>query len=313
MIYIIYYSDFLPKEMLIIHTMGSSIQLSIDVPLSPKGVNEAKTTGAELASLHPHGITACFTSTLQRAKETAHYCIWAYGEKAIQTQPKQYVCDYRLNERHYGALQGLVKAQVEGGMYGHDPQDVQAWRRSWHAVPPLLEDDDPRRRHECKVFSNVCGGKENVPRGESLEMVARNRIQPFLEEKIHPILTQASDSESPDSEVGACGLVVAHANSLRALIGVLCQVENDGAALRRLEALKIQTGVPLILQYRKLGNGSYQACDIYKNYDENIDMQSLALTPDLPVWPLSCMPRESKKKQSLFGMEHSKGIRIDVI
>jgi bisphosphoglycerate-dependent phosphoglycerate mutase len=200
---------------------------------------------------------------------------------------------------------------VEGGLHGHDPQDVQAWRRSWYAVPPLLEEDDPRRRHECKVFANMCGGKENVPRGESLEMVARNRIRPFLEEKIHPILTQAA---APDSDIGACGLVVAHANSLRALIGVLCQVEKDASALRRLEALKIQTGVPLILQYRKLRNGSYQVCDIYRNGDDNyIDMQSLALTPDLPVWPLSCMPRESKKQQSLFGTGCSQGIRIDVI
>jgi 2,3-bisphosphoglycerate-dependent phosphoglycerate mutase len=227
-----------------------------DVGLSKKGMQEAKNTG-EQVSAYSFGIDACFTSILNRAQLTAHYCLWAFAEKPCGMEPRKYVSDYRLNERHYGALQGYVKQQVEDGKYGHDPADVKKWRRSWYVVPPLLDDDDPRRIDEVRKYAGVCGGKDNVPRGESLEQVAKNRIRPFLDEVLTPIMDEAAKSKGSGT-----GIVVAHANSLRALIGVLCEVEKDPTALSKLEALRIQTGVPLVLKFQQRLDGSYQVCDL---------------------------------------------------
>lgn len=300
-----------------------------DVPLSERGIAEARNTASELALLYPHGIDACFTSILRRARDTAHHCCWAFDEKP--QSPRKYVSDYRLNERHYGALQGYVKAHVEEGRYGHDYEMVKQWRRSWYAVPPLLDDDDPRRIQEVKLHANFCGGKENVPRGESLEMVAKDRIRPFIDEVLHPLMTEAADrkieniNREGDGEEGGCGLVVAHANSLRALIGTICRVESNPAALEKLEAMKIETGVPLILKYRQLEDGSYEACDLSQDSEEfNTQNRS---APNLPVWPLNCIPKqpqqwqqfhysnsiENEKRFAQNKRKQSTNIRIDVI
>ena len=285
-----------------------------DVPLSQKGIKEASNTGKELSS-YTYGIDACFTSILGRAKETAHHCLWAFAEQPVFTQPQKYASDYRLNERHYGALQGYVKHEVENGLLGYDSTLVKQWRRNWYAVPPLLEDHDPRRIEEVKKYGNFCGGADNVPRGESLEMVAKNRIRPFLEGVLHPTIDEAAtirnrqnkqyNDNSIQSNIfnqqGGTGLVIAHANSLRALIGVICQVEKDELALKKLEAMKIQTGVPLVMKYQINEDGEYQACAIPDiSAEDNV-------IPDLPVWPLSCIPRKD------YHYTKSKPIRIDVI
>ena len=220
-----------------------------DVPLSQKGIREAQATGDKLGNLYSEGIDVCCTSILSRAQMTAHYCLWGFSEKPSHTQPRQYVTDYRLNERHYGALQGYIKQEVEEGRYGHDPVQVQAWRRSWHAIPPLLKEDDPRRIEDIKRYQHFCDGPENVPKGESLDMVAKNRIQPFLQEKLTPLLNQAADRRNDGQ--GGTALIVAHANSLRALIGVLCQVQDNPTALQKLEAMKIPTGVPMMVRYQE--------------------------------------------------------------
>lgn len=304
-----------------------------DVPLSQKGIREASNTGKELSSYYSYGIDACFTSVLGRAKETAHHCMWAFSEQPDFTQPRKYVSDYRLNERHYGALQGYVKHQVENGLLGHDPELVKQWRRNWHVVPPLLDNDDPRRIEEIKKYSNVCGGADNVPRGESLEMVANNRIKPFLDEVLNPIMEEAAvrkrrqqiiidDNEinnappmvsenSYENEQGGTSLVIAHANSLRALIGVICQVEKDEIALKKLEAMKIQTGVPLVLKYRRTNNGAYEACAMTGFINEEKENQEKS-KPDLPVWPLNCVPKQKYFYKNDAG-DSSKVIRIDVI
>jgi 2,3-bisphosphoglycerate-dependent phosphoglycerate mutase len=229
-----------------------------DVPLSQKGIREAQATGEQLGDLYSLGIDVCCTSILSRAQLTAHYCLWGFAEKPSHTQPRQYVTDYRLNERHYGALQGYVKQDVENGMYGHDPQQVHAWRRGWYAVPPLLEETDPRRIQEIKKYQHFCGGPQNVPTGESLDMVAKNRIQPFLDERLTPLLNQAARRRNDGQ--GGTALVVAHANSLRALIGVLCRVQDNPKALQKLEAMKIPTGVPIMVRYQETSvQGKYKA------------------------------------------------------
>ena len=289
-----------------------------DVPLSPIGEQEAIRTG-ELLTQYTAGqvnIDAMFTSTLIRAKMTAHHCYWAYNDRiqeAYRSQkhyqyynlpndgghqnqksvgstqqqfqaPAQFIIDYRLNERHYGSLQGIIKAEAELGLHGHSSEEVYQWRRSWHAVPPELNEEDPIRLEEIRKYGAICG-KENIPKGESLQMVAQNRILPFIEERLTPILDEAYESKSIQEE-GGTALVVAHANSLRALIGVICnieqQCEDSDEALQRLEAMKIPTGSPLILQYRKTSKkGCYCPVD---------GLQQREAKNELPVYPLSTLP-----------------------
>lgn len=259
-----------------------------DVPLSRKGVREAKRLGQELLQRWGSGIDACFTSTLQRAQMTAHYCCWAFGESPLDKEIGQFVIDYRLNERHYGTLQGYSKRDVQNGRYGHGSSTVQLWRRSWNARPPLLSYEDTRREKEVAKFINICGGDENnIPRGESLSDVAKNRIQPFVHQILIPTLEK--------NLLGGTGLIVAHANSLRALIGVLCNVEEDPVALKSLERLQIPTGVPLILKFQSQEDEGICLCDLNGiPYAKNEKESGLQVTknqqPDLPVWPLSCIP-----------------------
>jgi len=329
-----------------------------DVPLSPIGVLEARQSGETLVKYAPCGasagsavIDALFTSNLSRAKMTAHYCWWAYYEKLeeqyslqkkyqyynthgndklMQHQqpditPRQFLIDHRLNERHYGSLQGLVKSETEAGKYGHSPKDVEAWRRSWHTVPPLLEQDDPRRLDEIRKFQHLCGGAENVPRGESLEMVAEKRIKPFLVERVTPLLDEAyleqksrelldgepslSSSQSNeiikgdmDADEGGTALIVAHANSLRALIGVLCNVEDDPIALKKLEAMKIPTATPMVIRYRRTNRkGCFWAVDSLSDQnDVGADLSGRDVNirvERMPVYPLSSIPLPVRRKR----------------
>lgn len=287
-----------------------------DVPLSSKGIGEAKRLGQELVQRWGSEIDACFTSTLQRAQMTANYCCFAFAEAPLGKEIGQFVIDFRLNERHYGTLQGYSKQDVQDGKFGHGSSTVQLWRRSWHACPPLLSPDDPRRKKELIRFINICGGDEqNVPRGESLSQVAKNRIEPFVHQVMVPTLNKKNAS-------GGTGLIVAHANSLRALIGVLCNVEDDPVALKSLESLRIPTGVPLVLKYQLLPDGGICVCNLNgkpytpkrinnrggttttrkkKQQEEEESALSSELQddlnheqqPDLPVWPLSCIPIEA--------------------
>ena len=237
---------------------------------------------------------------------TAHHCWWAYydrleeqyrQQKSYQyynqpigndqkynqqySAPAQFIIDHRLNERHYGSLQGIVKAEAEMGIHGHSPEDVKEWRRSWDAIPPQLEDNDQRRIDELIKFGNICG-IDNVPKSESLAMVANNRIRPFVDERLTPILD--SSASETTTEEGGTALIVAHANSLRAPIGVICNVEQDtsGVALEKLESMKIPTASPLVLRYR---NTEERGC--YIPVDGAMDKEP---RNELPVYPLSSLP-----------------------
>ena len=232
--------------------------------LSREGRREAAEAASQLVSYF-YNIDMAFTSMLQRALDTTDSILNELGRNQKDIPPV--ICDYRLAERHYGALQGCVKKNVEEGKYGHDRDLVEQWRRSWHTPPPMLDDNDERRIRELEMFSEVCGGPANVPRGESLEMVAKNRIRPLLSDIITPALNLAAKlksnlSHKPVEEELTSGLVVAHANSLRALIGVICEVEEDPIALEVLESLRIPTGVPLVIHYQQLPNGRFRACPL---------------------------------------------------
>ena len=298
-----------------------------DIGLSPIGEQEAIRTGRLLTEFTGR-VDALFTSTLTRAKMTAHHCWWAHYdrlEEQYQQQkhyqyynqpngmqhnehvdqlfqvPNRFIIDHRLNERHYGSLQGLIKAEVESGVHGHAHEDVRLWRRSWHAIPPPLKDDDPRRIEELRLFMNICG-EGNVPKSESLAMVAQNRIRPFLAENLTPILDSAYESKSLSSSMegsegeasteGGTALIVAHANSLRALIGVVCNVEQDplGLALKKLESMKIPTASPLVIRYRKT---TEEGC--YYPVDGTLGTEG---RNELPVYPLSSLPFKKQTHQT---------------
>lgn len=201
-----------------------------DVALSERGVLEAHDAANQL-STYFQDVDVCFTSNLKRAQNTAEICL-----QPLQQQRKvpELIRDARLNERHYGALQGYIKQDVEDGKYGYPPHLVEQWRRSWYARPPPMAKDDPRFLQE--VYE-----QGQCPNGESLHMVAQNRIRPFLDDTLIPLLEKANRPTT--------GLVVAHANSLRALIGIICNVEENPRALEVLEGLKIPTGVPLVLHF----------------------------------------------------------------
>ncbi len=186
----------------------------VDVHLTDKGVAEGKRAGALLAE---HGILPdiVYTSVLRRAISTANIALDAADRHWIPV-----VRDWRLNERHYGALQGKNKAQIRDE-YGDD--QFMLWRRSYDTPPPEIElgstysqDTDPR-------YADI-----DVPLTECLLDVVK-RMVPYWEETI-----------SKDLLAGKTVLIAAHGNSLRALVKHLDGISDDDIA-----GLNIPTGIPL--------------------------------------------------------------------
>jgi 2,3-bisphosphoglycerate-dependent phosphoglycerate mutase len=131
--------------------------------------------------------------------------------------------DWRLNERHYGALQGLNKSET-AAKYGED--QVHIWRRSYDIPPPLLLEDDKRHPKLNEKFKNIDG---DLPVGESLKNVI-DRLKPFWKEYLNNIIQK-----------GGNHLIVAHSNSLRAVVKVLDQLSDE-----EIMSVNIPTGVPLV-------------------------------------------------------------------
>ena len=136
--------------------------------------------------------------------------------------------DWRLNERHYGALQGLNKSET-AAKYGEN--QVLLWRRSYDIPPPKLDIDDQRHPKFNPIFQKIDG---DLPLGESLKDVI-NRLNPFWEEYLNKIKSISGDH-----------LVVAHSNSLRAIIKVLEQTSE-----KNILSINIPTGVPLVYSFNK--------------------------------------------------------------
>ena len=190
-----------------------------DCDLSEKGVKEAKESGELLkAATKAHPIHITFTSVLKRAIKTHYLALDALDQLYLPVTR-----DFRLNERHYGGLQGLNKKET-AEKYGED--QVFIWRRSYDIPPPSLEESDARH----PKYDPRYNGK-SVPSGESLKMVVE-RVMPFYFEVIEPLLKQ-------DKNV----LIVAHGNSLRALVKYLDKISDDDIA-----QLNIPTGVPLVYE-----------------------------------------------------------------
>ncbi|MDH3612715.1 MAG: 2,3-diphosphoglycerate-dependent phosphoglycerate mutase [Gammaproteobacteria bacterium] len=186
-----------------------------DVDLTEKGVAEAVDAARLLTELG-YDFDVAFTSVLKRAIRT----LWLMlDEMDLMWIPV--VRDWRLNERHYGALQGLDKAET-AAKYGDD--QVHIWRRSYDISPPELERDDERHpSHDARY-----AGIDPLPATESLATTL-DRVRPCWEETI-----------APELSAGKNVLIAAHGNSLRALVKMLDKVSDD-----EITGFNIPTGIPL--------------------------------------------------------------------
>jgi 2,3-bisphosphoglycerate-dependent phosphoglycerate mutase len=191
-----------------------------DVPLSEKGVTEAIDAGRLIrdADLSPEVL---HTSVLVRAIETADLALAELGLTWIPVRRS-----WRLNERHYGALEGLNKSQTSA-RYGE--AKVKVWRRSYDVRPPDLELSDERHPLHDRRYATL--PPEVLPRAECLKDVVE-RMLPYWYDAIVPDLLRYS-----------CVLVAAHGNSLRALVKHL-----DGLSEQQVVDLDIPTGVPRVYE-----------------------------------------------------------------
>ncbi len=191
-----------------------------DVDLSDKGKEEAR-EGGELLKKEGFTFDIAYTSVLKRAIRT----LWiALDQMDLLWIPV--VRDWRLNERHYGALQGLNKSET-AAKFGED--QVKIWRRSYDIPPPVLEANDPRNPALDPRYRNL--KKEELPLTECLKDTVA-RVMPFW-----------NDSIAPDLRAGKKILIAAHGNSLRALVKYL-----DGIADDEIVNLNIPTGMPLVYE-----------------------------------------------------------------
>ena len=188
----------------------------VDVPLTEKGRAEASRGGELMKAegIHPDVL---HTSLLKRAITTANLALEAADRQWIPVKR-----DWRLNERHYGALQGKDKAQVKEE-FGEE--QFMVWRRSFDVPPPALDDDSEFSQAGEERYADI--GPE-APRTEALKQVI-DRLLPYWEEQI-----------VPDLKAGKTVLVAAHGNSLRALVKHL-----DGISDDEIAGLNIPTGIPL--------------------------------------------------------------------
>jgi 2,3-bisphosphoglycerate-dependent phosphoglycerate mutase len=192
----------------------------VDVSLAAKGVQEASAAGRMLsdAGLRPDVV---HTSVLTRAIQTANV---ALDEAGLSWLPVRR--SWRLNERHYGALQGKDKAQTREEF---GDEQFMLWRRSYDVPPPPIADDDPLSQSGDPRYATL--PPELLPRTECLRDVV-GRMLPYW-----------YDAIVPDLADGRSVLVVAHGNSLRALVKHL-----DGISDAAIAELNIPTGIPLLYE-----------------------------------------------------------------
>jgi 2,3-bisphosphoglycerate-dependent phosphoglycerate mutase len=191
-----------------------------DVDLTPLGIEQAKTSG-RLLKEGGWEFDLCYTSVLKRATRTLWHCL---DEMDRTWLPVEHA--WRLNERHYGALQGLNKAET-ARQFGDE--QVLVWRRSYDIPPPALTPDDPRCERGDLRYAGLKPGE--VPLTESLKDVVA-RVLPFWHESMAPAI-----------QAGRRVLVAAHGNSMRALVKYL-----DGISDRDIVGLNIPNGIPLVYE-----------------------------------------------------------------
>ena len=188
-----------------------------DVGLSDKGIEEAKNAGKLLKELD-YKFDIAFTSVLKRANDTLYYILDELDERNI---PIKY--NYKLNERHYGALQGLNKDETRE-KYGEE--QVKLWRRSADVRPPELTIDDERYPGNDPKYKDLT--KEELPLTENLIDTIK-RVTEYWQSDIAPTIKEGKNV-----------IIVAHGNSLRGLIKYLDNLSND-----EVIKLEIDTGRPI--------------------------------------------------------------------
>ncbi len=191
-----------------------------DIDLTPEGAEEAR-NAARLLQGDGYTFDIAFTSVLKRAIRT----LWiVLDEMDLMWIPV--VRSWRLNERHYGALQGLNKAETAAQ---HGDEQVHIWRRSYAVPPPPLAEDDDRLPSKDPRYREV--PREDLPRTEALKHTVE-RFLPYWFEEIAPRI-----------QAGERVLICAHGNSLRALVKHLDQMGDD-----EVVKLNIPTGIPLVYE-----------------------------------------------------------------
>ncbi|AWU41120.1 2 [Erysipelothrix amsterdamensis] len=193
-----------------------------DVELSEKGVEEAK-LGGRMLKEEGYDFDIVYTSYLKRAIHTMDNIL-----NEMERTWLPIVKDWRLNERHYGALQGLDKAET-AAKYGED--QVLIWRRSFDVKPPELDPTDERAPRNMEAYRNV-EDKDILPLHESLKETIERAV-PYFEETIKPQMLD-----------GKRVLIVAHGNSLRSLVKYFDNMTDD-----EIMKVNIPTGVPLVYEF----------------------------------------------------------------
>ncbi len=191
-----------------------------DVDLSPTGVKEAE-TAADVLNAEGYTFDIAYTSVLKRAIRT----LWIIQDR-MDLMWIPVMRSWRLNERHYGALQGLNKAETA---QKRGEEQVHIWRRSYDVPPPALDEDDERHPRFDRRYADLA--PEDVPATECLKDTVA-RMLPYWQDVI-----------APDVRAGKRVIVAAHGNSLRALVKYLDNISDE-----EIPGLNIPTGVPLVYE-----------------------------------------------------------------
>ncbi len=193
----------------------------MDVDLSEKGHEEAKQAGRTLKE-EGYDFDICYTSYLKRAIHTLQHILDEMDRNWLPV-----VKSWRLNERHYGALQGLNKSET-AEKYGE--QQVKIWRRSFNIKPPVLDPADERSAHKNPAYRDV--DPALVPDNESLETTIERAV-PYFNEVI-----------KPEMKAGKRVIIAAHGNSLRALVKYFDNISDED-----IIGVNIPTGIPLVYEF----------------------------------------------------------------
>jgi len=196
----------------------------VDVDLTEKGEGEAR-RGGELLKAEGFEPSLAFTSVLKRAIRTLNITLEGLDRLWIPVEKS-----WRLNERHYGALTGMNKAEITEE---HGADQVKIWRRSYDTPPPPLPLDDPRHPRFDLRYGAL--DPDSLPSGESLKLTLE-RVAPYFKDAIAPRL-------EADEDV----IISAHGNSLRALVKLLFNVADSD-----IVAIEIPTGNPLLIELEGL-------------------------------------------------------------
>ena len=192
-----------------------------DVDLSAKGHEEAKAAG-KLLLAEGYDFDVCYTSYLKRAIHTLNHILDEMDRAWLPV-----IKTWKLNERHYGALQGLNKSET-AEKYGEE--QVKIWRRSFDVKPPKLEPTDERNPANQAIYASV--DPKELPLTESLETTIE-RVVPYFEDVI-----------KKDMKAGKRVIIAAHGNSLRALVKYFDKMSED-----EILGVNIPTGVPLVYEF----------------------------------------------------------------